>query len=61
MNVNTEEDLQRAERLSGEVEIEEMREADLDEVLAIEKRSFVAPWSKRLFRETLSFPCLSIW
>ena len=41
---------------SGEVEIEEMREADLDEVLGIEKRSFVAPWSKGLFRETLSFP-----
>ena len=41
---------------SDEVEIEEMREADLDEVLGIEKRSFVAPWSKRLFRETLSFP-----
>ena len=41
---------------SGEVEIEEMREADLDEVLAIEKRSFVAPWSKKLFQETLSFP-----
>ncbi len=33
-----------------------MREADLDEVIGIEKRSFVAPWSKRLFRETLSFP-----
>ena len=41
---------------SGEVEIGQMREADLDEVVEIEKRSFVAPWSKRLFRETLSFP-----
>ncbi len=33
-----------------------MREAHLDEVLEIEKRSFVAPWSKRLFQETLVFP-----
>jgi [ribosomal protein S18]-alanine N-acetyltransferase len=41
---------------SAAFEIGEMREADLDEVLGIEKRSFVAPWSKRLFRETLSFP-----
>ena len=41
---------------SDEVEIEEMREADLDEVLGIEQRSFPAPWSKRLFRDTLSFP-----
>ena len=41
---------------SGEAEISQMREEDLDEVVEIEKRSFVAPWSKRLFRETLSFP-----
>jgi ribosomal-protein-alanine N-acetyltransferase len=33
-----------------------MREEDLDEAIEIEKRSFAAPWSKRLFRETLSFP-----
>jgi ribosomal-protein-alanine N-acetyltransferase len=39
-----------------EVEIGEMKEADLDRVVAIEKRSFIAPWSKRLFRETISFP-----
>jgi len=42
--------------LSDEVEIQEMMEADLDEIIAIEKRSFAAPWSKRLFRETISFP-----
>ena len=41
---------------SGEAEIGQMREEDLDEVVEIEKRSFVAPWSKRLFLETLSFP-----
>jgi len=33
-----------------------MQEADLDEAVEIEKRSFIAPWSKRLFLETLSFP-----
>ena len=41
---------------SHDIEIEEMREADLDEVMEIEKRSFVAPWSKNLFVGTLSFP-----
>lgn len=41
---------------SDEVEIGQMRETDLDEVIGIENRSFVAPWSKRLFLETLSFP-----
>ena len=39
-----------------EVGIGEMKEADLDRVMAIEKRSFIAPWTKRLFRETISFP-----
>lgn len=39
-----------------DVEFQEMRETDLDQVIAIEKKSFVAPWSKRLFRETLAFP-----
>jgi ribosomal-protein-alanine N-acetyltransferase len=42
--------------LSDDVEIQEMQEADLDQIVAIEKQSFVAPWSKRLFRETISFP-----
>ncbi len=41
---------------SDDMEIMEMTEADLDEVMAIEKRSFAAPWSGRLFRETLAFP-----
>jgi ribosomal-protein-alanine N-acetyltransferase len=40
----------------SDIEIGEMTEADLDRVMEIEKRSFAAPWSKRLFRETLSFP-----
>ncbi len=39
-----------------DAEIGEMKEADLDRVMAIEKRSFIAPWTKRLFRETISFP-----
>jgi len=46
--------LQKA--LSVDVTIEAMGEADLEEVLAIEKKSFADPWSRRLFRETLSFP-----
>jgi len=41
---------------SDELEIDEMKEADLDQIIDIEKRSFAAPWSKRLFRETISFP-----
>jgi [ribosomal protein S18]-alanine N-acetyltransferase len=46
--------LQKA--LSVNVTIEAMKESDLEEVLAIEKKSFADPWSRRLFRETLSFP-----
>jgi len=43
-------------RLSDDdTEIREMREEDLDEVMAIEQRSFVTPWSKRLFQETINF------
>ncbi len=41
---------------SDDIEIEEMQETDIDQIVAIEKRSFVAPWSKRLFQETISFP-----
>ena len=41
---------------SDEIVIERMEEDDLDEVLEIEKRSFAAPWSKNIFKETLSFP-----
>ena len=36
--------------------IREMKESDLEEVLEIEKRSFADPWSRKLFKETLSFP-----
>ncbi len=39
-----------------EVEIVEMKEEHLDEVLGIEHRSFAAPWSRKLFRETMTFP-----
>ena len=41
---------------SDEIVIEGMTEEDLDEIIEIEKRSFPSPWSKNLFRETLSFP-----
>jgi ribosomal-protein-alanine N-acetyltransferase len=40
----------------NDVEFEEMAEGDLGAVIAIEKKSFVAPWSKKVFRETLTFP-----
>jgi [ribosomal protein S18]-alanine N-acetyltransferase len=40
----------------GETEIREMTESDIDRIVTIEKRSFAAPWSKRIFRETMSFP-----
>ncbi len=33
-----------------------MKEADLEEVLEIERKSFADPWSRRLFVETLAFP-----
>jgi ribosomal-protein-alanine N-acetyltransferase len=46
----------RANAGDASVEIREMKESDLDRIIAIEKKSFVAPWSKRLFRETLAFP-----
>ena len=42
--------------LSKSVLIKEMKESDLEEVLEIEKKSFADPWSRRLFKETLSFP-----
>jgi [ribosomal protein S18]-alanine N-acetyltransferase len=41
---------------SDEIEIAEMEDEDLPGVLAIERISFVAPWSRRLFEETLLFP-----
>ncbi len=36
--------------------IERMTEADLDEVLEIERRSFAQPWSARAFRSEISLP-----
>jgi [ribosomal protein S18]-alanine N-acetyltransferase len=38
------------------IEIRSMEERDLDEILPIEGESFVEPWSRRLFVETLAFP-----
>ncbi len=40
----------------NDIEFEEMTESDLGAVITIEKKSFVAPWSKKVFRETLTFP-----
>ncbi len=42
--------------LSQSATIREMKESDLEEILAIEKVSFADPWSRRLFKETLLFP-----
>lgn len=42
--------------LSQSVLIREMKESDLEEILEIEKKSFADPWSRKLFKETLSFP-----
>ena len=42
--------------LSSELTIRAMSESDLDEIIAIETKSFADPWSQRLFRETLLFP-----
>ncbi len=39
-----------------DVEIEGMTDADLEQVMAIERGSFPAPWSPTLFKETLAFP-----
>ena len=41
---------------SNSMTIREMKESDLEEILAIEKKSFADPWSRRLFKETLLFP-----
>jgi ribosomal-protein-alanine N-acetyltransferase len=38
------------------LEIRAMEEEDLDEILSIEKKSFVTPWSRKLFIEALAFP-----
>ncbi len=38
------------------ISIREMAEKDLDEVMAIEKRSFPSPWSRELFKKELQMP-----
>lgn len=57
-DIKTDNGVSRSHANVGEadVDIREMKESDLDRIIAIEKKSFIAPWSKRLFRETLSFP-----
>jgi [ribosomal protein S18]-alanine N-acetyltransferase len=41
---------------SDDISISEMSKEDLDEVMVIEKVSFAAPWSRRLFEETIEIP-----
>jgi [ribosomal protein S18]-alanine N-acetyltransferase len=36
--------------------IREMREDDLVDILEIEKRSFISPWTRRMFEETIESP-----
>jgi len=36
--------------------IREMREDDLTDILEIEKRSFISPWTKGMFEETIESP-----
>ena len=36
--------------------VSEMTENDLDGVIEIEKRSFISPWTKKMFEETLRSP-----
>ena len=36
--------------------IRQMDVDDIDRIMEIEKKSFVAPWSKRMFEETISSP-----
>ena len=50
----------QSEFSDDDVEIRGMSEADLDQIIAIEKKSFAAPWSRTLFRDTLAFPSPSI-
>jgi ribosomal-protein-alanine N-acetyltransferase len=42
--------------LSGDEEIREMKEGDIEEILRIERNSFAAPWTRRSFEETISSP-----
>jgi len=36
--------------------IREMREDDLTDILETEKRSFISPWTRRMFEETIESP-----
>lgn len=42
--------------VSADFTIQETSGSDLEEILAIEKKSFADPWSRRLFEETLAYP-----
>jgi ribosomal-protein-alanine N-acetyltransferase len=41
---------------AADIKITEMTFEDLDEVMAIERSSFVTPWSEGIFREELTLP-----
>ena len=57
-NINREEELSAASQFDGAGvgEIRAMGAPDLEGVIAIEKRSFPTPWTKRLFEEALLSP-----
>ena len=57
-NINTKEDLLAASELfeTTDLKVRQMKQEDLGDILAIEKKSFKSPWTKRLFEETLFSP-----
>ena len=57
-NINTKGDLLAASKLyeTADPVVREMTREDLHDVLAIEKKSFKSPWTKKLFEETLFSP-----
>jgi len=46
----------RPERTQDDFAIREMQQNDIAELIKIEKRSFIAPWTERIFEETLFSP-----
>ncbi len=55
-NINEEEDLPILNDSMSNETIREMREEDIEGILNIENLSFISPWTKRFFEETLSSP-----
>jgi ribosomal-protein-alanine acetyltransferase len=57
-NINVKEDLVAASGrdCGAGIEIRQMRKEDLKDVLAVERKSFVSPWTRGLFEEALLSP-----